>query len=165
MRKKEFVFLVLFALFFVSCDKKMQPSEPISVFGEENAMEIPFEFKNGVRFVNVKLNGVAMEMIFDTGASGVSLSLTEASFLAKQGKLTDQDIIGSTNISIADGSVYEGLVVNIKELEFAEGVIVNNVKAIVTNNMNAPLLLGNTALEEFGSFEIDDDLKVIRFSY
>lgn len=165
MRKKEFAFLVLFALFFVSCDQKIQPSEPIDVFVDGDMMEIPFEFKNGVRFVNVKLNGVAMEMIFDTGASGVSLSLTEASFLAKQGKLTDQDIIGSTNISIADGSVYEGLVVNIKELEFAEGVIVNNVKAIVTNNMNAPLLLGNTALEEFGSFEIDDDLKVIRFSY
>lgn len=48
-----------------------------------------------------------MNFIFDTGASNVCLSLTEALFMYKNGILTDTDIIGKTQSQIADGSIVE----------------------------------------------------------
>lgn len=130
----------------------------------ESTNEIPFYIKGGVRYVKAKVNGVEMEMIFDTGASGVSLSLTEALFLYKQGRLCDDDIVGSTQVTIADGSIEEEMVFNLQEVELADGLVAKNVKAVVVNNLAAPLLLGNSALRQFGSFTIDDARGVIIFN-
>ena len=172
---KRFLILLILPLFLVlaqSCTKSVPPplveiayeDDETTVEYEGSGYEIPFEVRGGVRIVKVKANGVEMEMIFDTGASGVSLSLTEALFLEKQGKLTENDIIGSVPMQTADGSIIDGMVVNLKEIEFAEGLVANDVEAIiVTNSLEAPLLLGNSALKDFGSFTVDDENGVIRF--
>lgn len=153
--------MVLAAL-CVAC--RQEPAPTLDIYEEESLYEVPFEKRQGVRFVKVKVNGVELEMIFDTGASGVSLSLTEAIYLFKQGKLSPDDIEGQTYSQIADGSIVEGMIINIRQLEIGEGLIAENVKAIVVGNMEAPLLLGNSAIEDFGSFEIDDVNEVIRFN-
>ena len=153
--------LVLAAL-CVAC--RQEPAPLLNTYEEESLYEVPFEKRQGVRFVKVKVNGVEMEMLFDTGASGVSLSLTEAIYLFKQGKLSPDDIKGRTYSQIADGSIVEGMIINIRQLALGEGLIVENVKATVVGNMEAPLLLGNSAIEDFGSFEIDDVNEVIRFN-
>ena len=153
--------LVLAAL-CVAC--RQEPAPLLNTYEEESLYEVPFEKRQGVRFVKVKVNGVEMEMLFDTGASGVSISLTEAIYLFKQGKLSPDDIKGRTYSQIADGSIVEGMVINIRQLELGEGLIAENVKAFVVGNMEAPLLLGNSAIEDFGSFEIDDVDEVIRFN-
>lgn len=169
MKKTLFRFIILAAVLMLgSCGGKVPPPPPLEVYDEEafsgTGVDIPFEVYGNVRYVKVKVNGVEMEMIFDTGASGVSLSLTEAIFLAKQGKLTKDDFLGSTNIQTANGEVSEGMVVNLKEVELAEGLVATNVTAIIVGNLEAPLLLGNSALKDIGSFEIDDEAKVIRFN-
>lgn len=147
----------------VAC--RQEPAPLLNTYEEESLYEVPFEKRQGVRFVKVKVNGVEMEMLFDTGASGVSLSLTEAIYLFKQGKLSPEDIEKRPAYSqIADGSIVEGMVINIRRLELGEGLIAENVKAFVVGNMEAPLLLGNSAIEDFGSFEIDDVDEVIRFN-
>lgn len=160
--------LVVAALMLGSCGGKVSPPPPLEVYAEEafsgTGVDIPFEVYGNVRYVKVKVNGVEMEMIFDTGASGVSLSLTEAIFLAKQGKLTKDDFLGSTNMRTANGEVSEGMVVNLKEVELAEGLVATDVTAIIVGSLDAPLLLGNSALKDIGSFEIDDEAKVIRFN-
>ena len=169
MKKTLFRFIILAAaLLLGSCGGKVSPPPPLEVYDEEafsgTGVDIPFEVYGNVRYVKVKVNGVEMEMIFDTGASGVSLSLTEAIFLEKQGKLTEDDFLGSTNIQTANGEVSEGMVVNLKEVELAEGLVATDVTAIIVGNLDAPLLLGNSALKDIGSFEIDDEAKVIRFN-
>lgn len=169
MKKTLFRFIILAAaLMLGSCGGKVPPPPPLEVYDEEafsgTGVDIPFEVYGNVRYVKVKVNGVEMEMIFDTGASGVSLSLTEAIFLAKQGKLTEDDFIGSMNMRTANGEVSEGMVVNLKEVELAEGLVATDVTAIIVGNLEAPLLLGNSALKDIGSFEIDDEAKVIRFN-
>lgn len=169
MKKTLFRFIILAAeLLLGSCGGKVSPPPPLEVYDEEafsgTGVDIPFEVYGNVRYVKVKVNGVEMEMIFDTGASGVSLSLTEAIFLAKQGKLTKDDFLGSTNIQTANGEVSEGMVVNLKEVELAEGLVATDVTAIIVGNLDTPLLLGNSALKDIGSFEIDDEAKVIRFN-
>ena len=153
--------MVLAAL-CVAC--RQEPAPTLDIYEEESLYEVPFEKRQGVRFVKVKVNGAELEMIFDTGASGVSLSLTEAIYLFKQGKLSPDDIKGRTYSQIADGSIVEGMLINIRQLALGEGLIAENVKATVVGNMEAPLLLGNSAIEDFGSFEIDDVNEVIRFN-
>ncbi len=171
---KRFLILLILPLFLVlaqSCTKTVPPplveisyeDDETTLMYESRGYEIPFEVRGGVRYVKVKVNGVEMEMVFDTGASGVSLSLTEARFLYKQGTLTDDDILGYTQSRIADGSIVEDMVVNLKEIELTDGLVIENVKALVTNNFKAPLLLGNSALRELGSFTIDDENGVIIF--
>jgi aspartyl protease family protein len=50
---------------------------------------IVMEKYNGLYQVPVEINRVAMHFIFETGASSISISNTEANFLYKQGKLTE----------------------------------------------------------------------------
>ncbi|MEX2568552.1 MAG: retropepsin-like aspartic protease, partial [Cyclobacteriaceae bacterium] len=64
--------------------------------------------QGGVYYVPCKINGVEMQFIFDTGASDIIMSATEASFLYKQGTLTDTDFIGTQQYRIANGDVEEG---------------------------------------------------------
>jgi aspartyl protease family protein len=118
--------------------------------------------KNGVYFVPCKLNGVEMEFIFDTGASDITISLTEAMFLYKQGKLTDDDFLGTERYRIADGSIQEGTVIVLREVEIGNKKL-KDIKASIVHNAKAPLLLGQSALSKFGKISIDYNKNELTF--
>ena len=118
--------------------------------------------ESGVYHVPCKINGTEMEFIFDTGASNITMSLTEASFLLKQGKLTEEDFIGTQQYQIADGSIHEGAVVVLRKVVIGNWEL-TNVKASIVDNMNAPLLLGQSALAAFGKISIDYNREEITF--
>lgn len=101
-----------------------------------------------------KVNGLDLELIFDTGASDVSISLNEASSMLENGKLTKSDIIGTSNYLDANGDINEGIVINIKEIEIA-GLRMTNIRASVVKNLDAPLLLGQTAISKLGKIQLD----------
>ena len=115
---------------------------------------LKIEKVNGVYQVPIEVNGTTMVFIFDTGASTVSISLIEASFLFKQGKISETDIIGEQQFMDANGGISEGTIINLKEVKIG-GRIVNNIKASVVHNNKAPLLLGQSVLEKFGKISID----------
>lgn len=100
------------------------------------------------------INDLPLKLIFDTGASDVSISLTEALFMFKNGQLTEDDIIGRQNYKVASGEIEEGYVINIKKLQIDKFVL-TNVRASVSKNLNAPLLLGQSALSKLGKITID----------
>ena len=110
--------------------------------------------QGGVSIIPCKVNGLDLELIFDTGASYVSISLTEAASMLDNGKLTKSDIIGTSNYQNANGDVTEGIVINIKEIEIA-GLKMTNIKASVVKNLDAPLLLGQTAISKLGKIQLD----------
>jgi clan AA aspartic protease (TIGR02281 family) len=112
---------------------------------------------NGVYQIPCKVNGIEMKFIFDTGASDISISKTEANFLAKQGLLKEDDIIGKQKYRIADGSISEGTKIIIREIKIKD-IFINDVNATVIDNDNAPLLFGQSALSKFGRFEIENDI-------
>ncbi len=116
----------------------------------------------GVYHVPCKINGTEMEFIFDTGASDITMSLTEALFLYKQGKLTDDDFIGTQQYQIADGSIHEGAVVILRKVQIGSWEL-DNVQASIVDNMEAPLLLGQSALAKFGKISIDYNKNEIIF--
>ncbi len=117
---------------------------------------------NGVYYIPVRLNGVDMEVIFDTGAADIVISSVEALFLLKQGKLSEEDIEGQAYYGIADGSVAVGTVINLKSVEIGNRVL-NNVQATVVDNVEAPLLLGQSALAQFGRVSINYNDNTIEF--
>jgi aspartyl protease family protein len=112
------------------------------------------EKKKGVYSVPVELNGTKMYFIFDTGASIISISETEAAFLIKQGTLTKEDIIGTANFSDANGDITEGTIINLKTVKIGN-LTLKNIEASIVPNANAPLLFGQSALEKFGKISID----------
>jgi aspartyl protease family protein len=118
--------------------------------------------ESGVYYVPCKINGTEMDFIFDTGASDITMSLTEALFLYKQGKLRDDDIVDTQQYQIADGSIHEGTVIVLRKVEIGDWVL-SNVKASIVDNMGAPLLLGQSALAEFGKISIDYHRNEITF--
>ena len=118
--------------------------------------------KSGVYYVPIKINDTDMEFIFDTGASDIVISAVEALFLYKQGKLTNEDVLGTARYQIADGSISEGTVVNLKTVQLGDKTLYN-VKASVVHKMEAPLLLGQSALSQFGKISINYKENYIEF--
>jgi aspartyl protease family protein len=103
-----------------------------------------------------------MEFIFDTGASDIIMSLTEALFLYKQGKLSQDDFIGAQQYQIADGSIREGMVVVLRSVEIGNRKL-TGVQASIMDNMETPLLLGQSALAKFGEISINYNKNEITF--
>jgi len=118
--------------------------------------------RNGVYYIPCKINGSEMEFIFDTGASDITISLTEAMFLYKQGTLTDDDFIGTQQYQIANGDVEEGTVIRLNTVEIGNRKL-HSVQASIVHNMQAPLLLGQSALNKFGKISIDYSRNEITF--
>jgi aspartyl protease family protein len=118
--------------------------------------------KNGVYEVPIEINGSKMFFIFDTGASDITISLTEATFLYKQGTLTDDDVLGTQQYQIADGSISEGTIINLKTVKIGNRTL-TNVQASVVHNTKAPLLFGQSALAQFGKVTIDYNKGEISF--
>lgn len=108
----------------------------------------------GVYMVPCKVNGLPLNFIFDTGASDLSLSITEAIFMLKNGYLAEEDFLGTEYFKLANGDIEEGTIVLIKNIEIA-GYTLTNIKASISHNLDAPLLLGQSALSQLGKFEFD----------
>ncbi len=130
---------------------------------EIDVFEVPFREENGVKIIDAWVNGMGLEFIFDSGASSTMLSKTEAEYMFQKGKLTLDDVIGKQNFQIADGSIVVGLVINLKEVKIGE-MTINDVKATVTDDIQAPLLLGQSVMERFGKITQDNDRGVIIFN-
>lgn len=121
-------------------------------------VEVPITPKGGVYEVECTVNSLPLKFIFDTGASDVSLSQVEANFMLKNGYIKPSDFLGTQYMVDATGSISEGTVINLREIDFA-GISLNNVKASVVKNQRAPLLLGQTVLGRLGKIEIDNSAK------
>lgn len=115
---------------------------------------IHMELQNGIFVVPCKVNGLRLKFFMDTGASGVSISLIEASFMLKNGYLQDQDIKGTGYYKNANGEILEGTEIILREVEIGQQILMD-VEATIVNNNNAPILLGQTVLSKLGKFEID----------
>ncbi len=118
------------------------------------AQTIKMEKDGGVYKVPCKVNGLALKFIFDTGASDVSISSTEALFMLKNGYLNEDDLGGSEYYRIANGDIAEGTKVTLRKIEIGDMVLFN-VEASIVHSIDAPLLLGQSVMERLGQFTID----------
>ena len=123
---------------------------------EEVVTEIAVKRNPGGTFeIPCDINGLALQMIFDTGASDVTISSVEANFMLKNGYLSEKDVKGKRYYQIADGQISEGTVITLREVKIGDAVL-HNVDASVVKSQRAPLLLGQSAMERFGTITIDN---------
>ena len=129
---------------------------------EETITEIAFKRHPGGTFeIPCDINGLPLQMIFDTGAADVTISSVEASFMLKNGYLSDKDIKGKRYYQVANGQISEGTIITLREVKVGDAVL-HNVDASVVKSQQAPLLLGQSAMERFGTITIDNqDNKLI----
>jgi aspartyl protease family protein len=109
--------------------------------------------EGGVYLIPAKVNGIPMDFVFDTGASFVSISATEANFLEKNSNYVENPI-DTLFFQDANGDINVGKVIVLNSIEVGSRTLYN-VKATVVQNQNAPLLLGQSFLSQFGKVSID----------
>ena len=148
------------SIFETEIEDKMQAT---SVY-EEQTVEIPFSKEDGVCKVKCTINNLPLYFVFDTGASDVSLSSVEATFMMKNGYLKSSDVIGKQNYMMANGEISAGTVINLRNVNFG-GLDLDNIRSSVVHNQTAPLLLGQSILGRLGSIEIDNAKRVLRITY
>ena len=168
MSKESIIIVVSSVVFFIAiismCDGDFDkrkdhyknPRNKVSRLKEKSSGEtvIYMKKKGGVYTIPCKVNGVSLKFIFDTGASDVSLSMTEAMFMFKNGALKESDFRGTQNYITASGEIVENSKVNLKEVEVG-GLILRNIEASVSSEMSAPLLLGQSVIQKLGKIQID----------
>lgn len=118
--------------------------------------------ENGVYKIPVEINGSNMNFIFDTGASIISISATEALFLYKQGTLSEDDFLGQVDFQDATGAISQGTIIRLRSVKIGNKTL-ENVEASVVHNAVAPLLFGQSALAKFGKVSIDYKRNEITF--
>ena len=132
----------------------------LSVVSSFAQVTISMEKKGDVYYIPGKINGLPLKFIFDTGASNVYISLTEALFMLKNGYLSDSDFGNTSYSQIANGAIVENTEVLLKEIEIGP-VKISNVKAMVSNTLEAPLLLGQSAIQKLGPIQLDGNKLII----
>lgn len=110
--------------------------------------------KYGVYFIPCKVNGLSLDFIFDTGASDVTISDLEANKMRENGFLKEDEILGTGNYTTANGDMVVGTKIILRTLQIG-GKTLYNVNASIVHTEDAPLLLGQSALQKFGKFSVD----------
>ncbi len=128
-----------------------------SLFAQER---IQMTLDKGVYNIPCEVNGLKLSFVFDTGASAVHISLIEAAFMLKNGYIKEDDFIGTGDYTMADGSIAENTLINLKTIKIGNRVI-NNVTACVSSNINASLLLGQSAIKRLGKYAIDGNFLIL----
>lgn len=131
----------------------------VTVFASAQ-VTIQMEKDGGVYKVPCTVNGVKMKFIFDTGAATVSMSQTMAQFLLDGDYLSISDIKGIGQSQMADGSFINHATINLKDVEIG-GMHIHDIEATVIDGQNAPLLLGQTAIQKLGKVSIEGDKLII----
>ena len=132
---------------------------PILIFGQSI---IKMEKEGGVFKIPCKINGKDVKFIFDSGASDVSVSLEYFLEGIKNGVFKETDILPEiVNYKIANGDISQAQRINIRNLKIGN-LTLYNVKASVSLDLNSPMLLGQSAMEQFGEYTISYDNSTLK---
>jgi len=125
----------------------------------EQKKKIKLKEVNGVYTLPVTLNNaLTLDFVLDLGASDVSISPDVYTVLYRAGKIDEDDYIGNATYTFADGSKAKSNVINLKKLVIGD-IVLKNVRASISNSINTPLLLGQSALKQLGKYSIDNTNK------
>jgi len=125
---------------------------------------IRLEKEGGVYLIPCKVNGLPLKFVFDTGASDVTLSMTEALFMLKNGYIAESDFTGKERYQVANGKIEEGYTLILRSIEIGTKNL-NNVKASIVMSANAPLLLGQSALSKLGALQFDYEYNTLTIGH
>lgn len=87
--------------------------------------------------------------------------MAEALFLLKNGYIQETDIKGTSHAQIANGEIVENTRILLHKIDIG-GIEINDVDATVSHNLNAPLLLGQSAINKLGTIQLDGTNLIIK---
>ena len=119
--------------------------------------------QNGVYTIPCSINGVKRSLVFDTGASTVTISMQLAELLYRQGKLSKKDIKGYGRSQTASGHIVDNMAIVLRDIEIS-GLHLKNVDAVVIEGQNVPLLLGLSAIQKLGKVTLQGNRLIINSS-
>ena len=116
---------------------------------------------NGVFTISCEINGMKSRMVFDTGASKVSLSNSFCEILLDNGYISQTDFVGQGRMITADGRIVDHAELMLRTVKIGD-IILNNVPAVVVYSQDAPLLFGQSAIQMLGEVSIKGDKLYIK---
>jgi predicted aspartyl protease len=136
------------------------PAAPPSTTVAVTTLTINLRRQSGVLMVPAVLNdSVSANFIVDSGASDVAIPETLLDALRKAGKFTDADFTGTQMAKIADGRVVKARTFVLRSFSVSNRVL-DNVRASALPG-NATPLLGQSFLQRFASWSIDNERQVL----
>jgi clan AA aspartic protease (TIGR02281 family) len=115
----------------------------------------------GTFVVPVEINGaITLDFTVDSGAADVSVPLDVYSTLMRKGTIKDSDVIGERTYVLADGSKVQSFTFAIRSLKVGDIVVENVIGSV--GPMQGSLLLGQSFLERFKSWSVDNTKHVLR---
>ena len=154
----------------VARDSRRWPSETFdpspgspttsSVDGFTGEHEIPLVKEGGTFKVPVEINGVVkLHFIVDSGATHVSIPEDVVRTLMRSGTIKESDFLGTQTYQLADGTTVETVTFRIRQLRVGSRVLEGVTGSIA--DVDGPLLLGQSFLNRFKSWSIDNQKQVL----
>jgi len=125
-----------------------------------STLTVTLRRQSGVLMVPAVLNElVSANFVVDSGASDVVIPENLLQDLRSAGKFKDTDFTGTQMVKIADGSVVKSRTFVLRSFSVSNRVL-DNVRASVAP-ANATPLLGQSFLQRFASWSIDNERQVL----
>jgi len=142
---------------------RLSPQERSSESRDSNgSFDVPLVETGGVYEVPILLNGVLrINFIIDSGASDVTISPDVALTLIRTGTVAQNDWIPGQVYRFADGSTAQSARFILQSLQIGNRTL-RNVRCGIANSIEAPMLLGQSALSKLGRYEVDYKRGVLR---
>ena len=116
--------------------------------------------QSGVYTIPCSINGVKRSLVFDTGASTVTISMQLAELLYSSRKLKEVDFKGFGRSQTASGHIVNNMAVVLRDVEIG-GLHLKNVDAVIIEGQNIPLLLGLSAIQKLGKVTLSGNRLII----
>jgi hypothetical protein len=122
--------------------------------------EISLQRQGGTLVVPVSINNVlTLNFVIDSGASDVSIPADVVLTLIRAGTIHDADFLGTKRYRLADGSTVPSSTFRIRSLKAGDREVANVTASI--GKVEGGLLLGQSFLNRFKSWSIDNDRQVL----
>ena len=122
----------------------------IAINPEDNAIVFTEAPKSGTYVSSCIINGYNEEFAFDRTADAM-ISLDQAMNLLKWGAISKEDFEGDPERVLADNTIADRAIINIKEINIANKKV-ENVKVKVTYKLNYGLVFGDRLMKQFGKY-------------
>lgn len=130
---------------------------------DSKVIKVPFRVERQVKWIQVMINGVSTDVIFDPGCSGFQISQAELIQLETRGAISEDDVLGIQAATIADGSQVQTLVLNIGSVVVGNALSCDNVEVSVPESLAAPALMGNGVFDRAKKVTVNNETQTIDF--
>jgi len=145
---------------FMVKNSAMYPVDDIDIYlanhkkNPKERISIKLILKGSLSYLTLNVSGSYLNYIIDSGASEMSINESTVSKLISSGKLNTTSYLPSKQYTLADGSVktYKRILLNNLKIG---NLTINGVKAYICND-SEPLLLGQSFLNKFGKWQINN---------